>query len=101
MAAPNVDEVLVPDEVDPKLEAGEMPKPSIRVEWDEQERADVERIKSMVESEVRSRYAQAFAIEESLLQRVRVRNPPSVRATTGETWARNALSQSYMESWGT
>ena len=92
MAAPEFD-VLETEVANGKVEEVEV-EPHIKVTWSEDDEDDVQFIKDSIEQQIRSQYAQAFAIEEQLAAKVRVPLPPSV----GAGWMTNE-DGSYVEHW--
>ena len=93
MQAPDFDKVFEPEVMQ---EAPEEMNVDIRlkVEWSEDEKADIDFIQQSIEERIRLDYAQAFAIEERVLAKVRTPLPPG----QGPGWARN-MDGSYIEDW--
>lgn len=93
MQAPDFDKVFEPEVMQ---EAPEEMNVDIRlkVEWSEDEKADIDFIQQSIEERIRLDYAQAFAIEEQVLAKVRTPLPPG----QGPGWARN-MDGSYIEDW--
>lgn len=93
MQAPDFDKVFEPEVMQ---EAPEEMNVDIRlkVEWSEDEKADIDFIQQSIEERIRLDYAQAFAIEEQVLAKVRTPLPPG----QGPGWARS-MDGSYIEDW--
>ena len=93
MQAPEFDKVFEPEVMQ---EAPEEMNVDIRlkVEWSEDEKSDLDFIQQSIEQRIRQDYAQAFAIEEQVLAKVRTPLPPG----QGPGWARNT-DGSYVEDW--
>lgn len=93
MEAPSVTEVMKP----PVEEAGvveEKVDVRLSIEWEEEDRDAIDFIKKKIDEGIRREYAQVFAEEEHILQKVRIPNPPG--SVPG--WQRNP-DGSYMEDW--
>ena len=75
MEAPSVTEVMKP----PVEEAGvveEKVDVRLSIEWEEEDKDAIDFIKKKIDEGIRREYAQVFAEEEHILQKVRIPNPP-------------------------
>lgn len=91
--APELDGVFEPDvaaevPVDVKVE------PRLAIEWEESDRDDLDFIQASIEKKLLKDYAQAFAMENHMLEKVRTPLPPG----QGPGWVQNA-DGSYVEDW--
>lgn len=68
--------------------------PRIAIEMEQEDKDDLDYIMNAIEQQIRSQYAQAFALESQLLAKVRVVAPPAL----GGGWVMNP-DGSYIEDW--
>lgn len=88
-----LDEVYEPEGLSGALEDVNI-MPKIKIDLEEEDKANLDYIQNSIEERVRSEYAQAFAIENMLLAKVRTRLAPSL----GDGWVMNP-DGSYVEDW--
>lgn len=91
--APELDRVFEP-EMEVEQPAEVRVEPRISLEWDDDDRDDVEFIQASIEKRIALDYAQAFSMESELLAKVRTPLPPG----QGQGWAQHA-DGSYIEDW--
>lgn len=90
MKAPDVGQVFEAEEVDMAVEDVDI-KPRIRIEMSDEDRQALDRVKGQIDSDIAHQYAQVFAIEQRLLESVRVQRPDG-------TFVRNP-DGTFVEDW--
>lgn len=90
MAAPKVDEIVRPEGMDMKTQEPDI-KPKLTLDWEDDDKADIEYVMGKVDKSVHNQFAQVFDVENKLLMKVRTQLP------NGQ-WLMSS-DGSYVEDW--
>lgn len=90
MAAPKVDEVMHPEEMHVDMQEVDV-KPRLTLDWDDDDKADIEYVMGRVNKSIHNQFAQVFDVENKLLMKVRTQLP------NGQ-WLMSS-DGSYVEDW--
>lgn len=93
--APEIEQTVDPEVEEPTVEGGDRPLDvRLHIDWEDDDKKALDFIVGKIDADIREQFAQAFAIEEKMLEKTRTRLP----AYAGGGWLRNP-DGSYVEDW--